>query len=437
MRQFRLFRNDRPNPADPGEAVSRVRRMRTRRHLIGFWFDTTRHQLQGTTLTSRGCGRWSEFHPGISATWSLEGAISQELFRLKEREQVGRLETETFGFDLAQWVAYKCQELIDRLGPLDDELLAVCFHDDGWRLLDFDRRPYFTPSVDASRLAELSGLSVISSLRHADVAAGGTGDPLDPLALWFLLADRSSRTAASSRVLLKLDAPAGLYYLPASDGLDAEHPLIGFRSMSLWNVLKGVVAPESDHQVCSVGIQAVQGNRLVDLDPTFLEWASHLRDHSTPDSGDEIRFQMESLINPLQENRADFARTAVEWLVAETQSMARKQRANHPPVDEVIVAGEEVEDGFLLQRLREQLPEAHVRTIHDWGWDWRTLNATLAGVLGFMHIDQQPASLPWLTQADVPRLHGVLSPGRPSAWRRLLTEMADYRPPPMKLREAV
>jgi hypothetical protein len=437
MRQFRLFRSDRPDPADPGETVSRVRRMRTHRHLIGFWFDTHGHQLQGTTLASRGCGRWGEFRPGIAATWELDGGLAQELRRLKEDSRVGRLETETFGFDLAQWVACRCQELVDRLGPLDDELLAICFHDDGWRLLDFDRRPYFNPCVEASRLAELSGLSVISSLRHADVAAGGTGDPLEPLALWFLLADRSSKTAASSRVVLKLDGPAGLYYLPASDGLDAEHPAIEFRSMGLWTLVREVVLPHGDQHPRCVGTQAVQGKHLNDLGQLLTDLARQFRLEFISERHTEVKGQIESLASQSRGTRADMAHTAMEWLVHETREMAVLQRSGHPPVDEVIVAGEEVEDGFLLQQLREQLPDVRIRSIREWGWDWRSLNATLAGVLGFMHIDQQPASLPWLTQADVPRLHGVLSPGRPSAWRRLLTEMADYRPPPMKLREAV
>ena len=437
MRQFRLFRSDRPDPADPGETVSRVRRMRTQRHLVGFWFDTCGHQLQGTTLTSRGCGRWGEFRPGIGATWLLDGALAQELCKLKEDRQASRMETETFGFDLAQWIALRCQELVDRLGPLDDELLAICFHDDGWRLLDFDGRTYFNPSIDASRLAELSGLSVISSLRQADVAAGGTGDPLEPLALWFLLADRSSKTAASSRVVLKLDPPAGLYYLPASDGLDAEHPTIEFRSMRLWTLLKEIFAADKKQSSRFVGTHAVQGKKMDPLNQALIDLARQYRLEFHADCSTELTSQVESLTTHAQGTQADMARTTVEWLVHETREMVVLPRSGHPPVDEVIVAGEEVDDGFVFQRLREQLPDVHIRSIGEWGWDWRTLNSTLAGILGFMHIDQQPASLPWLTQADVPRLHGVLSPGRPAAWRRLLTEMADYRPPPMKLREAV
>ena len=125
MRPFRIFRNDIPDPADPGESVTRARRMRTNRHLIGLWFDTHAKRLQGAAITSRGCGRWGEFQPGTGMTWSFEGSLAQELSRLQNQGALGEIETATFGYDFAQWVACCCQELVDRLGPLDDELLAI------------------------------------------------------------------------------------------------------------------------------------------------------------------------------------------------------------------------------------------------------------------------------------------------------------------------
>ncbi|MEC8509430.1 MAG: hypothetical protein VXZ53_20785, partial [Planctomycetota bacterium] len=85
MRPFRIFRNDIPDPADPGESVTRARRMRTNRHLIGLWFDTHAKRLQGAAITSRGCGRWGEFQPGTGMTWSFEGSLAQELSRLQNQ----------------------------------------------------------------------------------------------------------------------------------------------------------------------------------------------------------------------------------------------------------------------------------------------------------------------------------------------------------------
>lgn len=437
MRPFRIFRNDIPDPADPGESVTRARRMRTSRHLIGLWFDTHAKRLQGAAITSRGCGRWGEFQPGTGMTWSFEGSLAQELSRLQDQSALGEIEAATFGYDFAQWVACCCQELVDRLGPLDDELLAICFHDDGWCVLDFDGRPLFVPSLDAARLAELSGLSVISQLRQADLSAGGLGGPLEPLALWFLLADRSARTAASSRVLLKLDSPAGLYYLPASDGLDAEHPSIEFKSLELWKALKKTLACEVNSGGRSIGTLAVQGRHDSELTESLRKISSDIEDcfiRRTPANTDA---RLAEALDLFQGTHADIARSGVAWLMGEACRMVRVERAADPAVDQVIVSGGEAEDGFLLKQLETSLPQVQIRSIREWGWDWATLNSTLAGVLGFLHIDQQPATLPWITQADVPRLHGILAPGRPSAWRRLLKEMADYRPPPMKLREAV
>ena len=65
------------------------------------------------------------------------------------------------------------------------------------------------------------------------------------------------------------------------------------------------------------------------------------------------------------------------------------------------------------------------------------LAAMTAAVKAAFFVDQVPSNLPWITECEVPRILGRISPGRPSCWRRLIEQMADYRPAAMKLREAI
>ena len=60
---------------------------------------------------------------------------------------------------------------------------------------------------------------------------GGTGRPLAALPLWMMLADRSSKVANTDCVLVDLTKQnPETFWLPASDGLDAEVPAIKWQA---------------------------------------------------------------------------------------------------------------------------------------------------------------------------------------------------------------
>ena len=67
----------------------------------------------------------------------------------------------------------------------------------------------------------------------------------------------------------------------------------------------------------------------------------------------------------------------------------------------------------------------------------RFLSASVAAVMAAFFVDQVPSNLPWISNCEVPRILGRIAPGRPACWRRLIEQMADFRPAAMKLREAI
>ena len=79
----------------------------------------------------------------------------------------------------------------------------------------------------------------------------------------------------------------------------------------------------------------------------------------------------------------------------------------------------------------------HPEALDSLGVDDDSISATIAGLLGILHIDQMQGNLPWLTGAADQRVLGRLTPGTPSNWRQLVREMSDFSPPAMKLKDAI
>ena len=91
----------------------------------------------------------------------------------------------------------------------------------------------------------------------------------------------------------------------------------------------------------------------------------------------------------------------------------------------------------LINCLKQRNPELEANMIDGQSRSGNQLQAIVAAMLGLLHIDQMPANVPWLTNANSQRILGRLSPGRPASWRQLVRCMADFHPPAMKLKDAV
>ena len=132
-------------------------------------------------------------------------------------------------------------------------------------------------------------------------------------------------------------------------------------------------------------------------------------------------------------HEADF--DALKKVINTWQNKAQSDNnSEHPTNLEVIFVGNRVEES---SQWFEQHSDWSVRDSRDFGIDPENIAATVAAILGLANLDQMPVNIPDLTGAECPRTLGRTTPGRPSNWRRVLLNMADYRPPAMKLRDAI
>lgn len=455
MGRFRFFAQRDTDPGHPSDGIERQRRLRQRRELLGVYLDLPRGRLHGSRVASIGSGRWSRFEGMHSQATEIPSSLLASISSVDSRDSKEDSKSRVAGLsgssssrreggfrvddllaiqtDFADWLSRIVGSWARQSGSSEEDLLCVVVHDSGWNFPDFDGAKRWVNPVDTSRLAELCGWPVLSGLRAADVAAGGRGDPLDPLPHWFLLADRNDRVAESHRITVRLDRDSHLLFLPASDGLDAEHPLIQRVSLQAWEeAVKSIARGLPGHPTIEkLGQLATQGRASSEL----RQW---LESHAVASRSEPL----EDLAGRLSLSTADVARTILDWIVDQVVGLMNRVSQSSAVVDTIILIGAGATEGYLKHALHRATGRAKseltVQALHERGdWESSDWDATLTATLGFLHVDQQPASLPWLTGADVPRLHGLLAPGHLASWRRLLVEMADFRPPPMKLREAV
>lgn len=461
MGRFRFFAQRDTDPGHPSDGIERQRRLRHRREILGIYLDLDQGIVQGSRVASIGSGRWSRFESvhsqaasipetllapfqasaHNSSKTSIAAEVSSKSLAISASAHTNKRRTSALTIqdllaaqtDLADWLSHLVNSWARQSGSSDEELLCIAVHDSGWCWPDFDGAIRWISPIDAPHLAERCGWPVLCDFRASDVAAGGRGDPLDPLPHWFLLADRNERVAQSCRITARLDRESHLLYLPASDGLDAQHPMIQRVSLEAWSETIATLArvmPGRPH-LEQLGTLAVQGKVI----PQLRTWLEQFKSGSTIET-------LEEAAGRLQVSTADVARTALDWLVDQIAMLALRSKNEAEATDRVIVIGAGATAGYLKHAMsRVSIAGSEPLSISSLeeqaSWDSRHWDATLTATLGFMHVDQQPTSLPWLTGADVPRLHGRLVPGHLAPWRRLLVEMADFRPPPMKLREAV
>jgi 1,6-anhydro-N-acetylmuramate kinase len=439
-----------PDMMHPTENVDRARRRQRFRLSCGIHVDSHFRRVQGMLVVSNTCGRWLK--PQIFRTVRVE--IPSVLSRLcqvltnSSTESITLPQLKSAANDLAGLEAQATSLLLSGSVKVLDNVLAICVSDPGIYYQDFDGKPVYQSLCDSQRLAELTGLSVIDGLPARDLIVGGQGRPLGPLPYWLLFADRDLPFAKSNRCLLNLDSPNELVFLPASDGLDAELPEIAYRSLIDIDFMDDLLASVTQNRILSDhdGKLAVQGKFSQEI-------LQVLEQHLALNSDAPIRagtyaersqqlgalaadllandFNCSDLLCTIQHSLADVIAQQIEtW-------NQRQLRNTRSAISEIVLAGKSAANGLLQQLIGERFPTLQLRSSDEFGIPPADLPLMTTALLGLMHIDQFPANMPGITGADCPRILGQLTPGSPSNWRRLLVEMTDYRPPAMKLRDAV
>lgn len=320
-----------------------------------------------------------------------------------------------------------------------DDILAIGIHGAGtWMNLDRQSRSY-CEYIDASRIAEQFGKTVIDDFPSRDLAQGGRGGPVEAHGIWLLLADRSPGPGCHWRALLDLSPHATHCSMVGpvdrhlrSSAISSSDICVGSRLLSeLIAITKGA-AKISDP--LDLGKAAAAGRVIPELEEIWLA-TSGQSNHWSPEGVSALplvyAFQNSVYATAPLENQLA---TAIHFVAHQVERHIKHGIPASNPVGELFVMGEGSKNGLMIHLLNEMLPAVSIRRLSELGQD-RTLHAASIAALTLLHIWQVP--VPSTNTSEVPRVLGRITPGSPSNWQFVLQAMTSNAPWLLPLREAI
>lgn len=301
---------------------------------------------------------------------------------------------------LADWAAEAIQELLDTTHTAATAVDFIAFPGQTiWHEPPATSWQLGEPAV----LAERFGVRVVSGFRNRDVAAGGQGAPLVPMAdvLLFGAADHP-------RILLNIGGMANATWVRQRC---ADEDAVAFDTgpgMAVIDQLAGLVEPgatrDQDGRIAARG--TVNTPLLDDLmaDPFFAQ--------RPPRSTGRERFgPAYAAALHARAPGPDAVATAVELT---SRSIVEAITAWLPPATEVIISGGGAHHPGLLASLARRLaasPQHPVlRRFDELYFPGDAKEAVAFALLGYLAVHGQPGNLPSVTGASGPRVLGAVTP---------------------------
>lgn len=322
---------------------------------------------------------------------ALEGATPSEYTRLD--------------FALGARLADAAVAAIAEAGVSREELSAICSHGHTvWHEPPHGTWQFGQPAV----IAERTGIDVIADFRTRDVAAGGQGAPLVPIADALLFS-----SADTWRVLQNLGGIGNLTLLPPGGA-----PLESVRAFDTGPgvcIIDGVTrALRPELPFDRDGKLAAKGTVI---EQVVEESLAHAWFASEPprSTGRELfsRAYIAAFVDRCRAARAgctdeDIINTAV-WFTARSIALAF-ERFLPEPVDEVLLSGGGARNPVLREAIAAALAPRLVRPFDDLFLDGDAKEAVAFAFLGWLHLEGRPGNVPGATGARGPRVLGARFP---------------------------
>jgi len=263
----------------------------------------------------------------------------------------------------------------------------------------------------AARLAERTGIAVVSDFRSRDAAAGGEGAPLVPLVDWWLF-----RSETQTRVLLNLGGMANVTLLPRGTGAER---VVAFDTGPGNAVIDALArfASNGAQRFDEGGAAAARGRPAEGLLAELLAdpWFAQPPPRSTGRErfGERYASKLREVGNEMGLSDNDVLATAVELTSASVAGAVEQFLAPAGPIDAVFASGGGVHNAVLMQSLERRLSPARVRTLAALGVPPEAKEALAFAFLAHMTLLGQPGNVPIATGARHPVVLGSVTPGAP------------------------
>ncbi len=258
---------------------------------------------------------------------------------------------------------------------------------------------------DAAVLAERLGVRVVSDFRARDVAAGGQGAPLVPLADVMLFGHEER-----GRLLLNIGGMANFTWVPRRGVTEGALAFDTGPGVAVIDAVTRRVDPDAAYDVG--GERARRGRPAQKLLEELL--ADPYFDQAPPKSTGRERFGIEYADRLLARVRSGGGseNDAVATATALTVESIGRAIARWPGKDgELVISGGGAKNPALVERLAARVQPRPVVLFEQLFFDGEAKEAVAFAFLGHQTILGRPGNLPAATGARGPRVLGHVTPG--------------------------
>jgi len=307
-------------------------------------------------------------------------------------------------FALGGWLADAANAAIAEAGVARDEIAAIASHGHTvWHEPPHGTWQFGQPAV----IAERTGIPVIADFRARDLAAGGQGAPLVPLA------DAALFSAESQwRVLQNLGGIGNLTVVPPRGVLEGVRAFDTGPGVAVLDGVTRVVRPELPYDVD--GALAKAGRPIESVLEALL--ADPWFEVPPPKSTGRERYTPAFIADFIARCRAARAEVRDEDIVATAawftaRSIERAfDRFIPEPIEEVLLSGGGVRHPVLREAIAMVLSPRPVRPFEALYFDGEAKEAVAFAYLGWCHLLRRPGNVPSATGARGPRVLGAWYP---------------------------
>jgi len=306
-------------------------------------------------------------------------------------------------FDLGAWLADATVAVLADAGISRADVEAIgshgqtIWHEPGhstWQL------------GEAAVIAERTGIDVVSDFRVRDVAAGGQGAPLVPIADALLFA------GDEWRALQNIGGIGNVTIVPPRGALDGVRAFDTGPGVAVIDAVTRTLIPGLEYDVD--GRRAAAGRPIQPVVEGLLE---HPYFAAAPpkSTGRELfdRAYVEQLVARCRRERLDCPdEDVIATATALTaQSIADAYRRFMPePVTEVLVSGGGAKNPALVAMIAAAVAPIPVRSFAARYFDGEAKEAVAFALLAYLHVHGEPANVPRATGARGARILGKLTP---------------------------
>jgi anhydro-N-acetylmuramic acid kinase len=328
-------------------------------------------------------------------------------------------------YELGGWLARAANAIIAQAGVPRSEIAAIASHGQTlWHVPAHSTWQIGHPAV----IAERTGVPVISDFRARDIAAGGQGAPLVPIADTLLF-----RSPNKWRVLQNIGGIGNLTVVPP--GSAAEGPAVrAFDTGPGVVVIDGVVSRLTNGQerYDRDGVRAAHGKAITSVVDAALSHPYYAAD--PPKSTGRELYTPKFIDEFIADCRRAAPNASADDIVASALELTARsigdsfRRFIPEPVEELVVSGGGSKNPTLVAAIQREVPRVKVLQFDDLFFDAEAKEAVAFALLGYLHLRGRPGNVPSATGARGPRVLGSLTPAEGFQFSvRTLADDADVR----------